>query len=68
LSDTTSKDVQFAILKHSLQFPPDLEGYTWAGWPGGLMGGTIIWEMMSIGMGKMMVLLFSAEMLLSVCR
>ena len=26
------------------------------------------WEMMSIGMGKMMVLLFSAEMLFNVCR
>ena len=31
-------------------------------------GFPINWEMMSIGIGKMMVLLFSAEMLFSVCR
>ena len=30
--------------------------------------GPISWEMMSIGTGKTIVLLFSAEMLFSVCR
>ena len=63
--------------QHHHQLGDDVNGHSdqhhhevhhWSGSSSLTGEGPINWEMMSMGTGKMMVLLFSAEMLFKVCR